>query len=76
MRNRKGGGAGALRRFVSLDCIEQIVNQDMSKADAKLVVASIIAIARFDRWCECDFFRRCIEDGTLARWTKRLRELL
>lgn len=48
----------------------------MPKADAKLVVASVIAIARFDRWCECDFFGRCIEDGTFARWTKRLRGLL
>ena len=56
--------------------IEQIVNQNMSEADAKLIVTSMIAITRFDRWCECDFFRRCIEDGTFARWTKRLRELL
>lgn len=68
-------GAILARHGLELD-IEQIVNQDMSKADAKLVVAFIIAIARFDRWCECDFFRRCVEDGTFARWTKRLRELL
>lgn len=56
--------------------IEQIVNQDVSKADAKLVVASMIAIARSDRWCECDDFGRCVENGTFALWTKRLRELL
>ena len=56
--------------------IEQIMNQDVSKADAKLVVASMIAIARSDRWCECDDFGRCVENGTFALWTKRLRELL
>lgn len=56
--------------------IEQIMNQDVSKADAKLVVASMIAIARSDRWCECDDFGRCIENGTFALWIKRLRELL
>lgn len=68
-------GAILARHGLELD-IEQIVNQDMSEADAKLIMASMIAIARFDRWCECNFFRRCIEDGTFARWTKRLRELL
>lgn len=56
--------------------IEEIMNQDVSKADAKLVVASMIAIARSDRWCECDDFGRCVESGTFALWTKRLRELL
>ncbi|MBN2939259.1 MAG: hypothetical protein JTJ11_03930 [Collinsella sp.] len=55
---------------------EQIVDQDVSKADAKLVVASMIAIARSDCWCECDDFGRCVENGTFALWTKRLRELL
>lgn len=55
---------------------KEIMNQDISKADAKLVVASMIAIARSDRWCECDDFGRCVEDGTFALWTKRLRELL
>ena len=56
--------------------IEQIMNQDVSKADTKLVVASMIAIARSDRWCERDDFGRCVENGTFALWTKRLRELL
>lgn len=31
--------------------IEQIANRDMSEADAKLVVSSIIAVARYD--CRC-----------------------
>lgn len=56
--------------------IEQIMNQDVSKADAKLVVASMIAIARSDRWCESDDFGKCVENGTFALWAKRLRELL
>lgn len=30
--------------------IEQIANRDMSEADAKLLVSSIIAVARYDRW--------------------------
>lgn len=31
--------------------IEQIANRDMSEADAKLLVSSIIAVARYDRRC-------------------------
>lgn len=31
--------------------IEQIANRDISEADAKLVVSSIIAVARYDRRC-------------------------
>lgn len=31
--------------------IEQIANRDMSEADAKLLVPSIIAVARYDRRC-------------------------
>lgn len=31
--------------------IEQIANRDMSEVDAKLVVSSIIAVARYD--CRC-----------------------
>ena len=31
--------------------IEQIANRDMSEVDAKLLVSSIIAVARYDRRC-------------------------
>lgn len=31
--------------------IEQIANRDISEADAKLLVSSIIAVARYDRRC-------------------------
>lgn len=31
--------------------IEQIANRDMSEADTKLLVSSIIAVARYDRRC-------------------------
>lgn len=51
----------------------RIAEQDMDDADDLLIIASMIAISRSDRFCGySDDFGKCAKNGTFARWLSRL----
>lgn len=53
--------------------VRRIVEQDMDDADDLLIIASVIAISRSDRFCGySDNFGKCAKDGTFARWLSQL----
>lgn len=53
--------------------VRRIVEQDMDGADDLLIIASMIAISRSDRFCGySDNFGKCAKDGTFARWLSHL----
>lgn len=57
--------------------VRRIVEQDMDGADDLLIIASMIAISRSDRFCGySDNFGKCAKNGTFARWLSRLCEAL
>ena len=53
--------------------VRRIAEQDMDGADDLLIIASMIAISRSDRFCGySDNFGKCAKNGTFARWLSRL----
>lgn len=57
---------------ISLDA-RIIAEQGMDGADDLLIIASMIAISRSDRFCGySDDFGKCAKNGTFARWLSRL----
>ena len=53
--------------------VRRIVEQDMDGADDLLIIASMIAISRSDRFCGySDNFGKCAKNGTFAHWLSRL----
>lgn len=60
------------RHGIPLDA-RKIAGQDMAGADDLLIIASMIAISRSDRFCGySDDFGKCAKDGTFERWLSRL----
>lgn len=60
---------------VPLD-VARIKTQDMRKADATLIVASMVVISRADHFDGySDEFGTCVKDGTFEKWLERLDEL-
>lgn len=54
----------------------KIAEQNMDGADNLLIIASMIAISRSDRFCGySDDFGKCAKNGTFERWLKRLYEI-
>lgn len=57
--------------------VRRIVEQDMDGADDLLIVASMIAISRSDRFCGySDNFGKCAKNGIFVRWLSRLRTVM
>lgn len=57
--------------------VRRIVEQDMDGADDLLIIASMIAISRSDRFCGySDNFGKCAKNGTFAHWLSQLCEAL
>lgn len=53
--------------------VRRIIAQDMDDADDLLIIASMIAISRSDRFDGySDNFGKCAKNGTFARWLSRL----
>ncbi len=56
--------------------VTRIKAQDMRKADAALIIASMVAISRADHFSGySDEFGTCAKDGTFEKWLERLDEL-
>lgn len=71
----KDYGAILKRHGVPLDA-RAIAAQDMAEADEELIVASMLAISRSDRFDGySDDFGKCSTDGTFSRWLERLCEM-
>ncbi len=53
--------------------VRRIAEQNMDGADDRLIIASMIAISRSDRFCGySDDFGKCAKNGTFERWLSRL----
>lgn len=53
--------------------VRKIVEQSMDGADDLLIIASMIAVSRSDRFCGySDNFGKCSKNGTFARWLSQL----
>lgn len=54
--------------------LDSMLDADVSKADAKCVVALLLGAVRSERFCEGALLN-FLESGTIAKWLKRLAEL-
>ena len=54
--------------------LESMTNADVSKLDAKCVMALLVGAIRADRFCE-GAYKSFIDNGSIRRWIERLKEI-